>query len=93
MFTAINATLSATGIAALWCPSDYGTSDPQSVPDGNFYDPGPFTMYFTSYAGNFGTWHMGWTPNTTARLTGIFNVDSVVRLASVTDGASNTIRL
>ena len=61
IFTAINATVSATGIATLWCPSDSGTSDPQTVPDGSFYDPGPFTMYYTSYAGNFGTWHMGWT--------------------------------
>ena len=58
IFTAINATVSATGIATLWCPSDSGTSDPQILPDGNFYDPGPFTMYYTSYAGNFGTWHM-----------------------------------
>ena len=41
IFTAINATVSATGIATLWCPSDYGTSDPQTLPDGDFYDPGP----------------------------------------------------
>ena len=41
------------------------SSDPQTVPDGSFYDPGPFTMYYTSYAGNFGTWHMGWTPRST----------------------------
>ena len=90
-FTAINATVSATGISTLWCPSDYGTSDPQTVPDGSFYDPGPFTMYYTSYAGNFGTWHMGWTPQYNDRLNGLFNADGAVRMASVTDGTSNTI--
>jgi prepilin-type N-terminal cleavage/methylation domain-containing protein len=90
VFTAINATVSATGVAALWCPSDSGVSDPQSLPDGNFYDPGPFTMYYTSYAGNFGTWHMQWAPQYNGKLNGIFNVDSVVQIASVTDGTSNT---
>ena len=91
IFTAINATLSATGVAGLWCPSDSGVGDPQSLPDGNFYDPGPFTMYYTSYAGNFGTWHMQWTPQYNGKLNGIFNVDSVVRIAAVTDGTSNTL--
>jgi prepilin-type N-terminal cleavage/methylation domain-containing protein/prepilin-type processing-associated H-X9-DG protein len=91
VFTAINATLSATGVAALWCPSDSGVSDPQSLPDGNFYDPGPFTMYYTSYAGNFGTWHMQWTPQYNNWLNGIFNADGVVRIAAVTDGTSNTL--
>ena len=42
IFTAINATVSSTGIAALWCPSDSGVSDSQSLPDGNFYDPAAF---------------------------------------------------
>jgi prepilin-type N-terminal cleavage/methylation domain-containing protein/prepilin-type processing-associated H-X9-DG protein len=91
LFTAINATVSAAGIATLWCPSDYGTSDAQTVPDGSFYDPGPFVMYYTSYAGNMGTWHMGWKPQFNDRLNGLFNAAGVVRLASVTDGTSNTI--
>ncbi len=91
LFTLINATVSAAGIAALWCPSDSGTSDPQLVPDGAFYDPGPFTMYYTSYAGNFGTWHMEWSPQYNDRLKGLFNCDGAIRLASVTDGTSNTI--
>ena len=41
IFTAINATVSATGIATLWCPSDSGIGDPQTLPDGSFYDSGP----------------------------------------------------
>ncbi len=91
IFTAINATVSATGVATLWCPSDYGTSDPQTLPDGDFYDPGQFTMNYTSYAGNFGTWHMAWTPQYNDKLTGLFNADGAVRVASVTDGYSNTM--
>ena len=90
VWTAINATVSATGISTLWCPSDSGVSDPQTVPDGSFYDPGPFTMYYTSYAGNFGTWHMGWTPQYNDRLNGLFNADGAVCSQSVTDGWSNT---
>ncbi len=93
IFTAINATVSATGIATLWCPSDYGTSDPQTLPDGSFYDPGPYTMYYTSYAGNFGTWSMGWTPQYNDQLKGLFNADGAVRMVAVTDGNSNTLAL
>src|SRR4029077_11391602 len=46
IFTAINATIASPGINTLWCPSDYGTSDSQTLPDGSFYDAGPFTMYY-----------------------------------------------
>ena len=91
IWTAINATVSATGINTLWCPSDSGVGDPQSLPDGSFYDPGPFTMNYTSYAGNFGTWHMGWRPQYNDQLNGLFNADGAVRIASVKDGLSNTI--
>jgi prepilin-type processing-associated H-X9-DG protein len=91
IYTAINATVSATGIAALWCPSDSGVGEPQSLPDGSFYDPGPFTMYYTSYNGNLGTWHVGWQPKYNDRLNGLFNADGAVRLTSVTDGNSNTL--
>src|SRR5262249_329993 len=75
IYTATNATLSATGITTLWCPSDPGVGDLQTLPDGSFYDPGPFTMYYTSYAGNLGTWYMGWRPQFNDRLNGLFNSD------------------
>jgi prepilin-type processing-associated H-X9-DG protein len=91
IFTAINATISATGLATLWCPSDYGVSDPQTLPDGDFYDPGQFTMNYTSYAGNIGTWHMQWRPQYNSSLTGLFNADGAVRASSITDGWSNTL--
>jgi prepilin-type N-terminal cleavage/methylation domain-containing protein/prepilin-type processing-associated H-X9-DG protein len=91
IYTAINATISATGISTLWCPSDPGIGDPQSLPDGDFYDPGPFTMYYTSYKGNLGTWHMRWQLQYNDRLNGLFNADGAVRMSSATDGYSNTI--
>jgi prepilin-type processing-associated H-X9-DG protein len=91
LFTAINATVSATGIAILWCPSDSGVEVAQVIPDGGFYDPGPFTTCYTSYVGNFGTWHMSWTPQYNGSLNGLFNADGAVRINAVTDGLSNTI--
>jgi prepilin-type N-terminal cleavage/methylation domain-containing protein len=91
IYTAINATVSAAGIATLWCPSDSGVGDPQTLPDGSFYDAGPFMMYYTSYKGNLGTWHVGWQPKFNDRLNGLFNADGAVRIDSATDGRSNTI--
>jgi prepilin-type processing-associated H-X9-DG protein len=91
VFTAINATISATGVSTLWCPSDPGMSNPRTVPDGSFYDPGPFAMNYTSYAGNYGTWSQGWLPQFNGRLNGLFLREAAVPLASVTDGLSNTL--
>ena len=91
LFTAINATLSAAGVGTLWCPSDSGVNDRLTLPDGSFYDPGPFPMCYTSYAGNLGTWNMGWTPQYNDWLTGVVNADGAVRMVRVTDGLSNTL--
>src|SRR5437773_8666297 len=52
VWTAINATISVTGVGTFCCPSDSGVSSPRTVPDGGFYDPGSFTVNYTSYAGN-----------------------------------------
>jgi prepilin-type processing-associated H-X9-DG protein len=91
IFTAINATISGTGLSVLWCPSDPGVSSPRTLPDGWFYDPGRFTMYYTSYAGNCGTWNLLWTPQYNGQLNGLFLKEAAVRIASVTDGLSNTL--
>jgi prepilin-type N-terminal cleavage/methylation domain-containing protein/prepilin-type processing-associated H-X9-DG protein len=91
VWTAINATVSATGLSVLWCPSDPGVSTPRTLPDGDFYDPGPFTMNYTSYAGNGGTWNLGWVPQSNGRLNGLFLKEAAVTLASVTDGLSHTM--
>jgi prepilin-type N-terminal cleavage/methylation domain-containing protein/prepilin-type processing-associated H-X9-DG protein len=90
IFTAINATVSAMGINTLWCPSDPGISNPQTLPDGNFYDPGPFTMYYSSYAGNRGTWAHPESPFKENE-NGLFIAFDAVPLASITDGLSQTI--
>jgi prepilin-type N-terminal cleavage/methylation domain-containing protein/prepilin-type processing-associated H-X9-DG protein len=89
VFTQINSTVSATGVATLWCPSDPGMGAPMTLPDGDFYDPGPFVMYYTSYAGSVGTWHL--LPQYNARMNGLFQALDAVRLATVTDGLSQTI--
>ena len=47
-----------TAIATLWCPSDPGVGDRQTVPDSSFYDPGPFAMSYSSYSGSLGAWAM-----------------------------------
>ena len=91
IWTAINATISATGLSTLWCPSDPGVSNPRTVPDGSFFDPGPFTMNYTSYAGNGGTWNLGWIPQSNGQLNGLFLKEAAVRMASVTDGTSQTM--
>jgi prepilin-type N-terminal cleavage/methylation domain-containing protein/prepilin-type processing-associated H-X9-DG protein len=89
VWTAINATVSAIGISTLWCPSDPGVNDPQVLPDGSFFDPGPFKMYYTSYSGSFGTWLV--FPQYNAQANGLFMARDAVRLASITDGLSQTI--
>jgi len=55
MYAPDNTTISGTGIANLWCPSDPAVMKRQSIPGGAFCG---FTlpMYYTSYAGNAGTW-------------------------------------
>ena len=44
VWTAVNATISAAGLSVLWCPSDPGVSRPRTLPDGDFYDTGTFTI-------------------------------------------------
>ena len=91
VWTAINATISATGLSVLWCPSDPGVGNSHTLPDGCFYDPGPFTVNYTSYAGNCGTWNLGWTPQYNGQLNGLFLKGAAVPIASVTDGTSHTM--
>jgi prepilin-type processing-associated H-X9-DG protein len=91
IFTAINATISATGLSTFWCPSDPGISNPRTLLDGSFYDSGPFRMNYTSYAGNCGTWTQGWLPQYNGQLNGLFLREAAVPMASVTDGLSNTL--
>jgi prepilin-type N-terminal cleavage/methylation domain-containing protein/prepilin-type processing-associated H-X9-DG protein len=93
MWSAPNTTVHSTAVNTLWCPSDYRTPDPRTLPDGAMLDPGQFVMRYTSYAGNCGTW-MHWFQQDfppQKYMNGLFHIKSAVRLAEVKDGTSNTI--
>ncbi len=90
-----NSTVQVTGVTALWCPSDPSIMQISTV---DF----SWGMRFTSYKGNAGTWFSPGRyadPNCTAynfstqlsQANGIFYFYSGTRLASITDGTSNTI--
>src|SRR5262249_37697817 len=44
-----------------------------------------------SYAGNCGTWNLGWIPQSNGQLNGLFLKEAAVPMASVTDGTSQTM--
>jgi prepilin-type N-terminal cleavage/methylation domain-containing protein/prepilin-type processing-associated H-X9-DG protein len=93
-----NATLAGTGIASLWCPSDYGASNPvQDWATGG-------QVWGTSYSAVTGPWEWDQfflVPGTLDRLLpgeaqriaqlGLIYPLSSVPLAGVTDGLSNTL--
>ncbi len=92
-----NNTLSATGIATLWCPSDSGIATPQTAWTGG-------VAWGTSYSAVAGPWEwddFNIVPGTLNQLMpgeaqriaqlGLIYPLSSVRLAQVTDGLSNTL--
>jgi prepilin-type N-terminal cleavage/methylation domain-containing protein/prepilin-type processing-associated H-X9-DG protein len=88
------ATVQATGVSGIWCPSDPAVSQ---IDYSNF----SYGMRFTSYKGNAGTW---FSPGRYAdancatynfgtqvgQANGIFNFYSRTTIAAITDGTSNT---
>lgn len=101
VWTGPNLTVSAIGINTLWCPSDGGVEQKQTVdPGAGFYDPLPpdgFWMQYTSYTANAGTWFQattGFTATSRARLAqmnGLFQPRSYIRPADILDGTSQTL--
>jgi prepilin-type N-terminal cleavage/methylation domain-containing protein/prepilin-type processing-associated H-X9-DG protein len=104
MFTASNATISATGLTTLWCPSDFKVVESKLLAANSFFvidgsgnyvsdDPRQYRMNYTSYAGSTGTWmhRLSTNPTRLAQINGPFYTVSSVRMASITDGTSNTI--
>ena len=90
-----NGTVQATGLSAIWCPSDPSV---QTIDFSNF----TYGMRFSSYHGNAGTWFtpgryqdptcMGGAFGTlTSQANGIFNFYSRTTIASISDGTSNTM--
>lgn len=99
-----NSTIHAIVIAAFACPSDPAAGWPRSLNPGaltRYGVPDPAFMAFTSYAGMIGSLPVLAQPLPSnrcvvpgpliAQCNGVFNDVSPIRLASVTDGLSNTI--
>jgi prepilin-type N-terminal cleavage/methylation domain-containing protein/prepilin-type processing-associated H-X9-DG protein len=98
-----NSTVSGVGLSILWCPSDgeiAGLRYPGMPGDG--WDDSPIPMTFSSYAGNMGPRVYCWDNPYLSTMQGMFahNGNTAVggtasfppvRLASITDGTSNTI--
>jgi prepilin-type N-terminal cleavage/methylation domain-containing protein/prepilin-type processing-associated H-X9-DG protein len=100
-----NITIASTGLNVLMCPSDAWTPQPiaASTPNQDFlFSPsnyptasmGTFLQYYSSYAGNEGTWWCNYIKTYSraewTQLNGVIYNDSTVGLAQITDGTSNT---
>jgi len=100
-----NNTVFAFGISTLWCPSDGSISQKFDIPDGNYVSgTHPFMVAYNSYAACTGTWFTGsrmnypkatpdggTDPLQSANNSGVFYLRSSTKIASITDGTSNTI--
>jgi prepilin-type N-terminal cleavage/methylation domain-containing protein/prepilin-type processing-associated H-X9-DG protein len=100
-----NNTVFATGLSALWCPSDGTIDQKYDIPDGNYVSgTHPFFVTYSSYAASTGTWFTGSRmnyPSATpaggpdpaqgANNNGVYYYRSATRISSITDGTSNTI--
>ncbi len=99
-----NSTAHSVAISCFACPSDPMSGSPRRLNPGaltRFGVPDPSWMVFTSYAGSMGSLAVDAFPSPRngcvvaspllAQSNGVFNDLSPIRLASVTDGLSNTI--
>ena len=102
-----NTTVSAIGQSMLWCPSDGVITNFSFTYAAGQVVNGPLTMYYSTYAGNAGSWfeYYGLTAASQAAATacqfgtaypntqanGLIYMLSAVSMASVTDGTSNTM--
>ncbi|QEH38120.1 putative major pilin subunit [Aquisphaera giovannonii] len=97
-------TVFAYAVGTLWCPSDPTVMEKFDIPDGNYVSGShPYYVNYTSYTANCGTWFQGTrnypdyiysagpNPTRVAQMNGLFWNCSSVKLASITDGTSNTI--
>jgi prepilin-type processing-associated H-X9-DG protein len=99
IWSTANTTVHGVALGALSCPSDYLASNAENFPANLAFAPGysflyygVFPQHYTSYAGNAGTWYLhARDASVLACSNGMFFRSSCVRIADVTDGASNTI--
>jgi prepilin-type N-terminal cleavage/methylation domain-containing protein/prepilin-type processing-associated H-X9-DG protein len=101
-----NRTIPATGIATLWCPSDFDVNTGQAAPASNTnwgaYVSSTQTCYRTSYGSCGGPWlASGYCyPANTSSATqayiasnsyGVFQYENSISISAIKDGTSNTI--
>jgi prepilin-type N-terminal cleavage/methylation domain-containing protein/prepilin-type processing-associated H-X9-DG protein len=95
IYSAVNYTVFATGVQTLWCPSDPTITEKHTFSSGSF-EPGPFTVSHTSYAGCTGMYfpeillHYDNQGPLKQQINGAFNYDFSYSLAAFTDGTSQT---
>jgi prepilin-type N-terminal cleavage/methylation domain-containing protein/prepilin-type processing-associated H-X9-DG protein len=95
-----NATIAGVALSVLWCPSDANIpqGEPLCTPFYPYAPPGSRQVH-ASYAGNSGLWPTlvlycnppDWIAADQSSARGLIYFNSNVRLASVTDGTSNTV--
>jgi prepilin-type N-terminal cleavage/methylation domain-containing protein/prepilin-type processing-associated H-X9-DG protein len=98
IFASANATIYATGLQVLWCPSDPSIQMEVEYP---FYeDPFKEKIRFASYAGCTGTWYADLTdfpdrlnPVRVSQINGLFTANRGIPFAEITDGTSQTMLL
>ena len=104
VISAENSTIHAVAVASFACPSDPASGVPSDLNPGAltaYGVPDPARMVFTSYAGMIGSLPVLALPTPATNCTvpaglvlqcnGVFNDLAPIRLASVTDGLSNTV--
>jgi prepilin-type N-terminal cleavage/methylation domain-containing protein len=98
IFASANATIYATGLEVLWCPSDPSIRMEVEYP---FYEA-PFKekVRFTSYAGCTGIWYGDLSefpdpmnPARVNQINGVFTANRGISLAEICDGTSQTMLL
>jgi prepilin-type N-terminal cleavage/methylation domain-containing protein len=98
IFASANATICATGLEVLWCPSDPSIRMQVEYP---FYeDPFKEKIRFSSYAGCTGIWYAELSdfPNPLSpalidQINGLFTANRGIRFAEIADGTSQTMLL
>jgi prepilin-type N-terminal cleavage/methylation domain-containing protein/prepilin-type processing-associated H-X9-DG protein len=87
-----NTTINAVGMSTLWCPSDPGVEAPQMEAYVFLSFSPPLPMRYSSYAGCAGSWlNTQFGSVSPPKQNGVFYAYSVTKIASITDGTSNTV--
>jgi len=107
VYSGVNSTVYADGLATLWCPSD-GQIIGKRNSFGPYYDNPNLIVAYTSYVGSTGTWHPEilnvpcyvYVPNYMPSCPAFQPIESSMNgiyhfapssIASITDGTSNTL--